>query len=377
MRTVIVALYEAVPPSSGAAAVTYHLVKSLGGERCLVQLSPGTSAPRTVGDARVISVRGPAGSGLVRALGVFSRLDEVASEAVGQSPDVLILEGASWAPYFVSLLARIGRRRVNPFVVYHAHNVEYLLRKGSRGRLQAAMARRAEGRLLRRADLSTAVSEVDRGHFERIYGVRPALLPNGVDAAAFEAASAEDERTVRRTYGLDGPVVLFMGLAAFPPNAEAIAFLVNDVFPAVVRDRPGAKLVVLGGRVDYREPWLVAPGVVPFETIPAFLKASDVCVAPVFSGSGTRLKILEYLAAGKPVVATAKGAEGLAVKDGHDILLAEGGKETAARILELIRDESAARDLGRRGRELVRTKYDWRVIVPDFENLLRSRTCRA
>ena len=377
MKTVIVALFEAVPPSSGAAAVTFNLAKFMGGERSLIQLAPAAPAEEKAGDLRVISVRGPGGGGLSRAMGVFSRLDEIASRTVEESPDVLILEGASWAPYFVSLLVRIRRKGANPFVVYHAHNVEYLLRKESRGRLQAFLARRAEGRLLRRAELATAVSEVDRDHFERLYGVRAELLPNGVDAAAFEAVSDEDVRKLRRTYGLDGPVVLFMGLAAFPPNAEAISFLVKDVFPAVRRRREGAKLVVLGGRVGFEEPWLVTPGLVPFGTIPTFLHASDVCVAPVFSGSGTRLKILEYLAAGRPVVATAKGAEGLSLEDGRDLLIAEGGEETAARILGLLEDGSSAGALGRRGRERVREEYDWPVIVRRFENLLRDRTCRA
>jgi glycosyltransferase involved in cell wall biosynthesis len=373
MKITIVALYEAVPPASGAAAVTYNLTKFLDGEKCLIQLTPGESAPEAVGGARVIGVRGPAGSGLSRAVGVFPRLGEVAARAVEQSPDVLILEGASWAPYFVSLLGRIKSGGGKPFVVYHAHNVEYLLRKENRGRLQAAWTRRAEARLVRSADLATAVSEVDRDHFERLYGVRPVLLPNGVDAAAFDVASAGDVEEIRRRHDLDGPVVLFMGLTAYPPNAEAIGFLARDVFPAVVRERPAAKLVVLGGPVSHREPWLVAPGHVSFRAIPAYLRASDVCVAPVFSGSGTRLKILEYMAAGRPVVSTAKGAEGLAVRDGEDILLAETGEETAAKILDLLGNADGAETLGRRGRELVRAKYDWRAIVRGFESHLGSR----
>jgi glycosyltransferase involved in cell wall biosynthesis len=377
MKTTIVALYEAVPPASGAAAVTYNLTKFLDGEKCLIQLTSGGSAPESVGGARVIGVRGPAGSGLSRAARVFPRLGEVAARAVEESPDVLILEGASWAPYFVSLLGRIRPAGGKPFVVYHSHNVEYLLRKESRGRLQAALTRRAEARLVRGADLATAVSEVDRGHFERLYGVSPFLLPNGVDAPAFDVATAEDAEAIRSRHDLDGPVVLFMGLAAYPPNAEAIGFLAGDVFPAVVRERPAAKLVVLGGPVSHREPWLVAPGHVSFRAIPAYLRASDVCVAPVFSGSGTRLKILEYMAAGRPVVATAKGAEGLDVRDGEDILLAETGEETAAKILDLLGNAGGAEALGRRGRELVRAKYDWRAIVREFERHLRSRRCRA
>jgi glycosyltransferase involved in cell wall biosynthesis len=377
MKTTIVALYEAVPPASGAAAVTYHLTKFLGGERCLVQLSPAREVPESVGEARVVSVRGPAGHGMSRAVRVFPRLGEVAARTIEQSPDVLILEGASWAPYFLSLLARIRRASGKPFVVYHAHNVEYLLRKESRNRIGAALTRWAEGRLLRHADLPTAVSEVDRGRFEMLYGIRPILLPNGVDAAAFDGASDGDAETIRRVHGLDGPVVLFMGLPAYPPNGEAIDFLVKEVFPAVVRNRPPAKLVILGGPLDRAQPWLVGPGQVPFRAIPAYLKASDVCVAPVFSGSGTRLKILEYMAAGKPVVSTAKGAEGLEVRDGENILLAESGEETASRILDLIGDASAAEAVGRRGRDLVRAKYDWKAIVPEFESLLRSRRCPA
>ena len=91
---------------------------------------------------------------------------------------------------------------------------------------------------------------------------------------------------VRGLLGGAGPVVTFMGLTGYPPNREAIRFLVEDVMPLVRRGMGDARLAVVGGAIDHHENWINVAGTVPYGDIPAVLAASDVCVAPVFSGSG-------------------------------------------------------------------------------------------
>jgi glycosyltransferase involved in cell wall biosynthesis len=366
MKTVVVSLYEAFPPASGAASVTFHLSRHLAGEKTLIQVTGEERPPERLGDLAVVSVAVPPAGRLTRVARLFLRLGRLSEAVRKEAADIVILEGASWALYFDCLLRRLRRLTPNPTIVYHAHNVEYLLRKQKQRCLVAGLTRWAEGRVVRWVDLCTAVSEVDRGQFAILYGVRPIILSNAVDAELFERVTPDEIVRVREKYLLGSPLVLFMGLTTYRPNAEAIEFLVKAVFPHVLRQHPSARLAVIGGPTAFSEPWLSAPGNIPFREIPAVLASSDVCVAPIFSGSGTRLKILEYMAAGKPVVSTAKGAEGLEAEDGLHLVQAEKPEETARAILGLLADPARSAELGGRGRELVRSRYDWDVIAREF-----------
>jgi len=99
-------------------------------------------------------------------------------------------------------------------------------------------------------------------------------------------------------------------------------------------------------------------------------------VAPIFSGSGTRLKILESLAAGVPVVATRKGAEGLMLAPGVEILLAEGAADFAAALVALLQDPERRRQLGACGQRQVATRYHWTVLIPGLSRVITLESDR-
>ena len=274
--------------------------------------------------------------------------------------------------YHLLLLREIRRRQPQSAIVYHSHNVEYVLRKEKHGRLVTGLTKCAERKVLQKTDLTSAVSEVDIRLFEELYGIKPKLLPNGVDTEAFDQVTEEDVHAVKSRYGLEGNTVLFMGSYLYMPNREAIDFLIKKVMPKVVHGCSNAKLAIVGGNVPYREQWLISPGIIPHEQLPAFIKACDVGVAPIFSGSGTRLKILEYMAAGIPVVATTKGAEGLAVKNGHDVLISDDEKDFVSNVAKLLGDRNIANSLAVSGKNLVSTRYSWRTIMDNFNYTLSS-----
>jgi glycosyltransferase involved in cell wall biosynthesis len=157
-----------------------------------------------------------------------------------------------------------------------------------------------------------------------------------------------------------------MGLPAYPPNREGLEFLRAEVFPRLVQRVPEARLVVIGGTIDWRAPWLVNPGRVPYDDIPAILRACDVCVAPIFSGSGTRVKILEAMAARRPVVSTSKGLEGIAATPGEQVIIADDGAAFSESIAGLLADPSRARALGEAGRRLVEAFFSWPALARRF-----------
>ncbi len=122
-------------------------------------------------------------------------------------------------------------------------------------------------------------------------------------------------------------------------------------------------MAVLGGTVRGAAPWLVNPGMIPHTDVPAVIRSSAVGLAPVLSGSGTRIKILEYAAAGIPVVATAKGAEGLPLKDRVHLRLADGGDAFVEAINDVYADRGAAEAMAARGAAEVRRLFDWPGLV--------------
>ncbi len=253
-------------------------------------------------------------------------------------------------------------------IVYHAHNVEYLLRKARNGgTLLLWITRLAERALVKKADLATAVSQVDANAMKKLYGRLPSILPNGVDVDLFRMSSS-DIKEIKNKYQLREKAILFMGLTEYPPNKEAIDALVNEIFPRILKRDADVQLAVIGGKIEYRRPWLLNPGSIPYEDIPAFISACQVCVAPIRSGSGTRLKILEYMAANRPVVSTPKGAEGLDFINAKHLLIADSNQEFADAILCLLQAPGFAANMSQTAYAQIQKKYSWQIIASGFAN---------
>lgn len=262
-------------------------------------------------------------------------------------------------------------------IVGDTHNVEFdVLERTSKlaesrlrrqyARWQAGSMFREERRCGREVDLLLASSERDRELFEQKLGVRNvAVIANGVDVTEFSPSEVPGEPGT----------VLFTGLMSYYPNQQAIRWFLHEVFPQILKRVPRAKLIVAGA--DPPE-WLTAKrggnlevtGSVP-DMRPYFERAR-VVIAPLMIGGGTRVKILEAQAMQKPVVSTSLGAEGLIVRDGHSILLADDARSFAMQVVRLLDNVDFASRVGANGRSDVALKYDWERIGERLENLLRE-----
>jgi len=192
------------------------------------------------------------------------------------------------------------------------------------------------------------------------------VIPNGVDLSIYNG-----------DFGLTEPdTLVFPGALTYKANLWAIKFFLEEIFPAVKAQRPGVKLYVTGHTDG-----------VPLEELPCrdgvFLTGylddirpriaqSTACVVPMTLGGGTRLKILEAMALGTPVVSTSKGAEGLEVMPDRDILIADEPAAFAEAVLRLLNDGKLRDKLAQNGRRLVREKYDWKTIGAKFDVFLRE-----
>jgi polysaccharide biosynthesis protein PslH len=370
MKVAFVSLYEAYPPASGAAYVTYNCARLAPFESLLVQLCNRTASEKQP-SLIVESLRQRGTSRLAKLLGFPSTVARIQRAVKTFKPDCIVVEGASWAVYLALIILVLRKTLRHTKIAYHAHNVEFLLRVERNGRLVAAITRLAEKYILTNCDISFAVSEDDRQRFRSLYGVLPSLLPNGVDCSAYLVPKTEID-FARAKFGITDEAILFMGLYGYPPNTEAVRFLVDEVMPELHRRRPNIRLVITGGGPPISPPWLIQTGVVSRHELNAIICACRIGSAPIFWGSGTRLKILEYMAASLPVVSTRKGAEGLNLEAGKHVLYAETASEFQGAILNLLSDATTSQRLAQQASILVRSRFDWIPLLRQFAGELES-----
>ena len=372
MRIAFVCLYQANPPTSGAAFVTYSCARLTPCTALLVQFAERATVEH-VEDLKIVSLRQEASSRFKKLAYMPIAFAQIRREVVKFKPEHVVLEGASWAGYLMLLSFILRRALPSVSIIYHAHNVEYLLRRDRNSRIVSALTHWAERKILRTCDQSFAVSEEDRERFASLYEIVPELLPNGVDCSAYRASRAEID-AVRTSFGLTDDSILFMGLYAYPPNTEAVRFLLEQVMPGLHKQRPNVRLVITGGGPSDSPPWLINTGVIPRRDLDTVLCACRVGVAPIFKGSGTRLKILEYMAAGLPVVTTMKGAEGLSLEGERHALYAETAVEFQEALLRVLSERSLRDHLAAEAATLVRSKFDWVPLLRQFAFQLENRT---
>jgi len=195
-----------------------------------------------------------------------------------------------------------------------------------------------------------------------------AVVSNGVDVDWF----AEKERQLP-----ESPTVLSVGTFNWLPNVEAVKFLVEEVWPKIKLLMPLTKLWIVGNAptkeiFDYqkKDTSITITGGIP-DIRDAFTGA-HVLVAPVFSGKGTRYKILEAMASGTPVVATDIAVEGLGVRNGEDVLTGNTAEEIAQLTVKVLGDNKLQKKLGENGKKFVKERYDWSYIAKELDQIYQS-----
>jgi glycosyltransferase involved in cell wall biosynthesis len=214
-------------------------------------------------------------------------------------------------------------------------------------------------------DVCAVVSEQERAAvLELAPNADVVVVPNGVDLERNQTGLAEPQRDV----------VVHAGALSFFANLEAVQWFVDDVWPKVLAARPGAQLLVTG-RNDggpaaalAGKPGVVLTGYVP--DIRTTVAGAWCSIAPQLRGGGTRLKILESLALGTPVVATSKGAEGLDLVAGRDLVVADGADDFASALVRLLESDGERNALAANGRAAVEARYGWGPIVAGFVEIV-------
>jgi glycosyltransferase involved in cell wall biosynthesis len=255
-------------------------------------------------------------------------------------------------------------------LAFDCHDTFQALRAKNTTILRKLLETSIEKLAYRFADLISVVSEQEKQYLLSL-GIgkrRISVIPNGVDTKYFHKSKNKIED--KKKYGFESfQTVVFVGNMSYSPNAEAIQLLSSKIAPKVAEIVKDVKFLVVGKLQEQISlPGIEFTGFV--DNLPGFLCCSDVAVAPLLHGSGTRLKILEYFSCGLPVVSTSIGAEGLAVKDGVNIFIENSIEGFSLRIISLLKNRDLSEHVGDSARTLVERSYDWEKISAKLEKSL-------
>lgn len=374
-----------MPARSGAKLREYHFLRALGRSAEVTYLyfrDPG-AAPLTVEDfpfcREVVGIPKPPAYGAVQiARGIFGRWplpilnyrSAEMSAAVRRAADsgefdIIHLDSIHMIRYALAAERKNARK-----AIYSWHNIEseamrrYSVTMPSRARrwyarYTAPKMARLEDYILRTAFGHVVCSEREREVLRHTAPeARIEVIENGVDTGYFDG----------REGGTASRRIIFVGAMDYPPNNDAAVFFANRIWPHIRKRLEGAELAIVGSNpfpavLALRElPGVTVTGFVP--DVRPYYRDALAAIVPLHTGGGTRLKILEAMAAGVPVVSTPLGAEGLDVADGENLLLAEPD-DAEGWIDRLVRleDSPALRGkLTEAGLQLVRSRYDWEIL---------------
>lgn len=242
-------------------------------------------------------------------------------------------------------------------------------RSRMRAQLTLTKLQRALRVLMERGVAFTVVSESEREKIREFAppNARIDVIPNGVDTRANLPDPADTP---------EADTLIYSGAVTYFANLDAITYCADEVLPRIRRERPNARLRVTGGTGSVDVSRLAAiPGMEFTGFLPSVADAvrrAQALMVPLRVGGGTRLKILEAMALGTPVIATRKGAEGLDVTDGLNILLADTPDELANAALRLLNAPDLRAKLAAGGRALVQQHYDWDDIAARLAALIED-----
>lgn len=230
-------------------------------------------------------------------------------------------------------------------------------------------AQKHEIRLLRGFQACTVVSSTEVDYVEALVkgsGCRVSVIPNGVDCKHNVPALAQP--VPRR--------LVYNGALTYSANYDAMFYFLAEIYPTIRQQVPEVSLTITGSFSGVDMSGLALDESVHLsgyvEDIRVPVAEASVCVAPIRQGGGTRLKILEAMALGTPVISTSKGAEGLEGTPGQEFLIADDPHGFATQVVRLLGDGALRRQLAANARCLVEQRYDWKQIGRCFVELVED-----
>jgi polysaccharide biosynthesis protein PslH len=375
------------PPNNGSKIRIYHLLQGLSQLHHVTLLSfsdlplpspENLRQSKICSDIQIVPWKPFNGKSVKAQLGFFSSLPRSLVDTHSQQMEALIrntlrkrkidvviasqLSMASYYPSFQGMPALFEEIELGLFYDQMSRGTNIL--KSLRGRLSWTKLHQYMSHLLGVFTSGTVVSGVEyrvlADNFQK-HEHKIEILPNCIDLRDYQNIKV-DRRTKH---------IIFSGAFSYPPNYQAMQWFILHVYPSIVKQVPDVQLIITGDHANLPLPKMdnvILAGHV--DDVKSLIASCDVSIAPLWTGGGTRLKIIEAMAIGTPVVATSKGAEGLFVQNGEHILIADEPKKFAEHAIQLLRDRDLRSYISSNAARLVKESYDWQVTMPRFLRLV-------
>lgn len=306
-----------------------------------------------------------------------AEMEDALRQLVRQQPfDVIHADQLWMAPYALAGQRWAAEAGWRPKLVLDQHNAVYMIPQRLAAaatnpavrvglRWEAGQMARYEASVCLEFDQVVTVTREDQEMLLALYtnGRRPAF------SAVIPICG--DPQAVRPVDPLQGDGILFVGGMHWPPNADGILWFSQEILPAIWRERPGAPLLAVGkeppAALSQMGERVIAPGYV--DDPEPFWQRGRLFVVPLRAGGGMRVKIIDAWTRGLPVVSTTVGAEGIAVRDGENILLADTAEAFAEAVIRVLGDDELAARLAANGRQTVLADYDWRSVYRAWDGV--------
>ncbi len=370
LSVIVVSPFSPFPPYWGGASRIFNFVKSLS-EYAKVTLLYNDVTQMVVGRHQDTAISQVANLGVeVIRVPSCTRISQILNplmflklllEIKKDKPAVVICE-FPWQ----GLLVLTATRITNVPMILDEHNAEF--RRFERMQRGNVLSRRVlrwyESLVARLADRVYCVSEVDRDTIISEFNLdaaRVVVVQNGVDVASINGMTTERE-VIRARYdiGEEEPIFIFHGKLDYPPNVEALRIISREIMPRLSRALPSARILVAGDNPPVtisEDPRFIVAGVVP--RIAETIAACDAAICPLVSGGGTRIKIIEAVFCGLPVVSTSVGVEGIDIsRFGGWIRIADDWDEFVKKMKECV----GLRRVSQNNVSEMLLTYDWRYI---------------
>ena len=400
MRILFVTFGLPYPPDSGVRIHDFNLIKNISRHHSVLLLSlilsPGQvqyvdelrkycdmvdfviAKPRRVREHLSEIMRGfLAGRPLATHPYLYEEMVSKIHELVkNRGVDIVQIEHSFLAPYVEAIPADSNCKRILSFHnlgVNQYRRMIYLknpLTEKSLFLLKWMLMLRWEAKYAERFDRCLVVSTLEEKELRSANpNVSVSVIENGVDTTLYQPlAESSNDNTL-----------LFVGVMGYPPNIDAVLYFCESIMPLIQSRIPSLKLFIVGHepapeirKLAEREN-VVVTGYV--DDVTTYYRQSQVTIVPLRGGGGTRLKILESMALGRPVVSTSVGCEGLNVIDGENIMIADTADKFAERIVQLLEDKELRKRLSQNASQLVKRLYDWSEISRKLMGVYHELVC--
>jgi len=250
---------------------------------------------------------------------------------------------------------RMGRQSWNPLLRLFLY-------------LESWKLKRLESKIFTQVDLGITVSELDKKILQKLCpGGKFVVIENGVETEIFKPNNEKVETN---------KLVWVGGFDHFP-NKQGMYYFLENIYPKIKERLPEIKLDIVGGGIPEKFKELckgdASIRLLGYVEDPlSYIQKATVFISPILSGGGTRLKILEAMSAGKAIVSTTIGCEGIEGLNNRDYLIADTPEEFSEKVVEVINNKELQRYLGVNARKLAKQKYDWTVICNKIESTYRD-----